>query len=97
MPIITSPVGRGWLVEDDQLRPVTCEIPCAPSSLLEVIKCSCMKNRYAPPCKCLTNNIPCTEMCSCSSLEDNCDNVTPSYAGLDEDESDMSDDEVLSM
>ena len=27
MPIITSPVGHGWDVEDDQLRPVTCEIP----------------------------------------------------------------------
>jgi len=71
IPIITSPIGHGWIVEDDQLRPVTCEIPCAPSSLLELIKCSCIKNRCAPPCKCLTNNMPCTEMCSYSSLEDN--------------------------
>ena len=41
--------------------------------------------------------MPRTEMCSCDSLEDNCDNAYPSYAGLDEDESVMSDDEIQSM
>ena len=71
-PIIPSPDGNGWSIEDGQLVPVKCEIPCATESLLDLIKCSCVKSRCRPPCRCLSSNIPCTEMCACKSNEDNC-------------------------
>ena len=74
-PVIPSPQGYGWSIEDGQLVPVKCEISCAPESLLELVKCSCVKSKCRPPCRCLSNNIPCTEMCACKSDEDNCDNV----------------------
>ncbi len=68
-----------WLdyrVVDGKFEPVTCIEPCAPQGLLELTKCSCMKRRCAPPCRCNLNNLPCTEMCSCGGNEDLCDNTS---------------------
>ena len=61
-PIIPSPQGYGWSTEVGQLVRVNCEISCAPESLLELVEC--IKSRCRPPCRCLSNNIPCTEMCA---------------------------------
>jgi hypothetical protein len=94
---IPSPIGHGWIAENEQLIPVMCDIECAPASILELIKCSCKKNRCRPPCKCLENNLPCTEMCRCNDDEGNCDNVSSNCEeqddSLDEDYSDISDDD----
>ena len=62
-------------MEDDRLLPVMCDLPCAPESILQLIKCSCIKNRCLPPCKCASLNLVCTEMCYCNGDDSNCDNV----------------------
>ena len=57
----------------DRLLPVMCDLPCAPESILQLIKCSCIKNRCLPPCKCASLNLVCTEMCYCNG-DDNVGN-----------------------
>lgn len=91
-PVIPNPVGHGWSIEAGVLAPVMCEEPCAPEALLKLIKCSCMKNRCSPPCKCLANNMPCTEMCVCNGDETICDNLyPPDYIDEDSDTTDETD------
>jgi hypothetical protein len=87
-PTVPSPVGHGWCMENGQLTPVLCELPCAPESILKLIKCSCVKSRCSTLCKCRSNELCCTEMCGCSGNETSCDNV---YLSKDDDDADDSD------
>ncbi|KAG5888032.1 hypothetical protein JTB14_027826 [Gonioctena quinquepunctata] len=75
-PNLPSPVGNGWTLENEHIVPVLCTMPCAPESILQLVRCSCVKNRCSPPCKCLANQLPCTEMCECGGTSDFCDNET---------------------
>lgn len=70
------PTDHGWTKckDNGDLSPIICDKPCAPDSLLHLVKCSCQKNRCVPPCKCATYNLRCTEMCSCNGDYMNCDN-----------------------
>jgi len=43
-PTLPSPVHHGWTMENGQLTPVLCELPCALESTLKLFKCSCVKN-----------------------------------------------------
>lgn len=91
-PVIPNPVDHGWCIEEGVLTPVMCEEPCAPESLLKLVKCSCVKNRCSPPCKCLANNLPCTEMCCCNGDKLTCDNLyPPDYTEGDSDDADEDD------
>lgn len=92
-PVIPSPIDHGWCLKDEQLIPVMCETPCAPDIILQLIKCSCTKNRCSPPCKCFSTGLPCTPMCACGADEDVCDNIHKHE--LDEEvDSDFSDEET---
>ena len=62
-PVIPSPQEYGWSIEDGQFVPDKCEIYYEPKSLLGLDKCLCVKSRCQPACRCLSKNIPCTEMC----------------------------------
>lgn len=73
-PVIPSPFGHGWTEENGKITPVLCEMSCAPPAILKFIRCSCLKNRCNPPCKCHSNSLPCTEMCECGGKEEECDN-----------------------
>ena len=79
-PILPYPVAHGWTMEEGQLIPVMCELPCAPAEIMQLVKCSCVKSRCTAACKCRSNGLPCTEMCGCTSDETSCDNV---YANRD--------------
>ncbi|KAG5881634.1 hypothetical protein JTB14_033421 [Gonioctena quinquepunctata] len=81
-------VGHGCFLEEGVLTPILCEEPCAPESLLKLIKCSCVKNRSSPPCKCLANHMPCTELCNCKPEKDL---YSPDYTDADGDEADEAD------
>jgi hypothetical protein len=92
-PTLPSPVDHGWSMENGHLTPVLCDLPCAPDSVLKLIKCSCTKSRCSAPCKCRAGELPCTEMCGCRGDETSCDNV---YLCKDDDEdiSDIDDFEI---
>ena len=74
-PVLPSPVGHGWIMQDNRLVPVMCDLPCAPDFIIQLVRCSCTKNRCVPPCKCASVQLVCTEMCSCNGDETCCDNV----------------------
>ena len=64
---------------------------CAPSDIVKLVKCSCVKSRCTATCKCRSNGLPCTEMCGCAGDEALCDNI---YASEDDGDevSDIEDD-----
>ena len=80
-PILPSPADHGWTMEEGHLDPVMCELPCAPSDIMKLVKCSCVKSRCTATCKCRSNGLPCTEMCGCAGDEALCDNI---YASEDD-------------
>ena len=82
-PIIPSPAEHGWLIENGCLVPVMCDLPCAPETLLQLIKCSCTKSRCSHLCKCFANNLKCTAMCGCGGDEEFCDNVQTCFNNTD--------------
>lgn len=75
-PDLPSPLHFGWECKEknDHYAPVMCMLPCAPETVLQLIRCSCVKRKCAPPCKCLSHNLKCTELCVCGGDEDMCDN-----------------------
>ena len=74
-PIIPPPTDHGWTMKDDRLLSVMCDLSCAPDSVLQLIKCSCIKNRCLPLCKNVSLKLVCTEMCSCNGNDNCCDNI----------------------
>jgi len=86
-PKIPSAVGHGWITEDGILKSVTCDLPCAPESILKLVKYSCRKSRCTSSCKCRINGLPCTEMCACAADDNLCDNIPcdsePTYSSED--------------
>ena len=44
-------------MKDDRLLPVMWNLPCAPESILQLIKCFCIKNRCLPPWQCASLNL----------------------------------------
>jgi hypothetical protein len=55
-----SPNGYGWSVKDGVIDVVWKTKAAAPESLLKVVKCGC---------SCLTNKLPCTDMCRCKDCK----------------------------
>src|SRR6266516_8049250 len=74
-PCLPCPSQCGWLLKNDQFDPEMSELPCAPPDIISSIRCSCKQSRCKAPCKCLKSKLRCTEMCSCSGNEENCDNA----------------------
>lgn len=69
VPNIPSPVGHGWSIENGQITPTYCDLPCAPDFILKLVRCACVKSRCSSTCKCSAYKLPCTEMCECGGSE----------------------------
>ena len=98
-PYLPSAADFGWSIENGNFEPILCEMPCAPDEVLHLIRCSCVKSRCVPLCKCASQNprLTCTEMCACGADSENCDNTghveDTDNSDIDSDEdSDMNDD-----
>ena len=74
-PHIPSPQNCGWTLDEGKWVPVmTTQLP-APKSVNHLVKWNCSKLRFQTTrCSCMKAGLNCTEMCECSSLEDNCEN-----------------------
>ena len=61
-PNLSSPSQYGWSMVNGKYEAVMCDLPCAPSEVIDVIRCSCKTGRCAPPCKCANEKppLPCT-------------------------------------
>jgi len=62
---------------------MTTQLP-APKAVINLVKCNCSKSRcQTARCTCRKAGLFCTDMCGCSNMEDDCDNLS---AVDDEDE-----------
>ena len=44
-----------------QIVPVLWDLPCAPDFIIQLVRCSSIKNRCVPPCRCASVQLVCTE------------------------------------
>jgi hypothetical protein len=66
-PLQWDPTKYGWEMVSDKLQPIMTKDPSAPDAILELVKCNCKKGCLTNACSCKGNNLPCTEICGCSS------------------------------
>ena len=71
-------VKYGWMRDDvaKELSPVMIPpgVPCAPRSVLEMIKCTCRSSEpcSSSRCSCYAAQVSCTIVCSCQGEQDSC-------------------------
>ena len=63
-PEIPNPIDHGWTEDDGNLAIHWMRSPPAPDAVLELLACKCKRSCKLPSCPCLTNKLPCTDMCS---------------------------------
>ena len=85
---LLDPKKNGYCLDNDgHLKPTTTEFPPAPLAIVEMVRCQCKSgcstNRYS----CKSVNLPCTDLCLCSSV---CENDADS-----QDFENESDDEIV--
>ena len=94
-PELPSPENYGWERNEDEWLPVMTQLPPAPKAIIQLVKCSCAKERCSSNrCQCRKAGLNCTDLCTCSDEEEPCHNVFSDGDHLEQDE-DGSDDEAV--
>ena len=84
IPTIPPPENHGWKREGDIFVPIMTKLPPAPETLLQLVKCGCSKSACdTSRCKCKSNKLYCTDLCSCGAEEDGCKNIIAEYYNSD--------------
>ena len=66
--------------EGDIYVPIMTTLPPAPEALLQLLKYGCSKSACdTSRCKCKSNNLYCTDFCSCGAETDGCKNIIAEY------------------
>lgn len=90
-----SPTHDGWKLQNQELIVQWCSLPSTPSSLSQLVKCSCKKNKCdSRRCSCVTQNLPCTGLCHCLNCVNKADADMEDTDDL-EDSDDSDDEECL--
>ena len=71
-PILPDITKNGWAYEGDLLVAVSSTQPPAPTSVIQLRRCSCKTGCKTRRCSCLQNELQCTSLCKCFTLS--CDN-----------------------
>lgn len=58
-----QPENWGWQLVDGRLEPVMTDLPPAPESLLQVIRCSCKRDCSTKHCTCRKHRLECSAAC----------------------------------
>ena len=78
-PVIPDPLKMGWSCSVDGMYvPLLSEIPIAPESVIELVKCGCGISKCSRRCTCRENNSLCTEVCKCGA-DEKCSNTNTNY------------------
>ena len=74
-PKLPSPQDYGWNLEDVWVPVMTKELP-APKSVLQLVKCGCVKTKCeSNRCTCRKAGLSCTDICGCCDIGEACDNA----------------------
>ena len=97
-PVIPSPQGYGWELEDNEWSPVMSQLLPAPEAIIHLIKCGCAKSRCSTNhCQCKKAGLNCIDLCKCSKSDDACENSkTTAESEDEEDDVNFSDDQTCS-
>ena len=89
--VLPPVMDYGWENDDHRgIRPIMCTLPPTPEAILELVKCGCVKSKCTTRgCKCMANQLTCTELCGCWSDEEAmCENYGKDDTETDNDSSD---------
>jgi len=93
-PEIPSPEHYGWKLNEDEWVPVTTTQLPAPNSVIQMVKCGCVKTKCdTDKCTCRKAKLDCTDLCGCCDTGEVCDNAE--QMKTDTTDSDEEDDEIL--
>ena len=71
-----EPTTLGWSREANcELMPVLTRVPLAPQSVLQLVKCGCVKHSCNRRCSCREHNVQCIELCTCEAGPDTSTNM----------------------
>ena len=86
--VLLEPIGKGWILEDDELKIEWMKQKPAPDSIIEFVSCKCRKSLCKSGlCQCFNMSLCCTDACNYNNCE-NIDNEVEE--DVDSDESDDS-------
>ena len=86
-PVLPSPRGYGWTMENDEWIPVMTTLSPAPEAIIQLVKCRCAKVRCSTNrCHCRKAGLLCTDLCSCSDDDNECENQQGEWDECDEDD-----------
>jgi hypothetical protein len=92
-PELPSPQGYGWRFEENELHPIMSTQLPAPEDVIHLVKCASVKSRCSTSrCRGRKACLGCTDLCSCSESEDECEN-TERVTLMDGDDDDAEEDE----
>ena len=95
-PELPPPQDYGWSLEGDEWVPVMTNQMPAPGSVLQFIRCDCLKTRCdTGRCTCRKAELTCTDLCGCCDIGETCSNAEQlNIAANEEDEEDDQENEV---
>lgn len=87
-----DPLQNGFFKDaNGQLKPRTTDVLPAPKSIVEMVRCECKTDCSSQRCSCKSENLPCTDICLCSTQCENDDDyyienqLTDDESGSDDD------------
>ena len=86
-PIKLDPCDLDWYMSESKFMPKLSDEFSAPSAVVELVKCGCVKSKCLKKCSCKQNKLPCTELCRCEGGED-CENSEISHGIIEDTDSD---------
>ena len=80
-----EPTSWGWTISESGMVPIMTDLPPAPESLLNVIRCNCSTDCSSGRCTCQKHGMKCSPACGqCHGSA--CSNASPFVTNLDEEE-----------
>ena len=73
-PNIPNPTEYGWEINNNTYIPVITHMPPAIKGVLELVRCKCIKQQNGA-LQLQTQNVVCTEMCTCEGSDGVCENT----------------------
>ncbi len=83
---LLDPLKNGYYKDSscENLKPTTTDVLPAPEAIVELVRCQCKGNCASNRCSCRFRDLPCTDLCLCSSQCEN--DIDIHYSNRDSDD-----------